>query len=252
MSEPLPEVRAVTFDCWGTLIRELDPNDARQLRLEALARACERARSGSAGTGVDEALDAAWQRHVSLSQRGRASGSLEIARWSLEALGVEDRSTVDPLAREFAEAALGCPVQALDGALETLQALSREGIRRALVCDTGFSPGRVVRRLLDREGLLDELEFLVFSDELGVPKPHARTFLTALEALGVSAREAVHVGDLRRTDVAGARAAGLASIRIRAAHDDTSDLAEADRVADSHGHLCQLLGVSLEGVRATP
>lgn len=237
----------MTFDCWGTLIREVDPNDAWQLRLIALGRSSRHLNGRDNGdptsAAVAEALEAAWQKHVALWQRGEACGALEIARGSLEALGANDPTRVEGLAREFAEAALECRIESLDGARETLRILARAGIRRALVCDTGFSPGRVVRRLLDREGLLDDLEFLVFSDEIGVPKPDARAFGTALEALGVPASDAVHVGDLRRTDVAGARAAGLASIRIRAANDDTSDLAEADRVADSHEHLCRLLGV---------
>ena len=52
------------------------------------------------------------------------------------------------------------------------------------------------------------------------------------------------MGDLRRTDVAGARALSMGTVRIRASHDDTSDLPEADAVADSHAHLCEILGLA--------
>jgi FMN phosphatase YigB (HAD superfamily) len=52
----------------------------------------------------------------------------------------------------------------------------------------------------------------------------------------------VHVGDLRRTDVAGARGVGMASVRIRAAHDDDSALPEGDHVAASHAELREILG----------
>jgi FMN phosphatase YigB (HAD superfamily) len=61
--------------------------------------------------------------------------------------------------------------------------------------------------------------------------------------LGVNPEHAWHVGNLRRTDVAGARALGMTSVRIRARHDDTSELPEADHVVVSHAELGRLLGL---------
>ena len=112
-----------------------------------------------------------------------------------------------------------------------------------LVCDTGFTPGRSVRRLLESAGLLELLEVQVFSDEVGVPKPDPRTFLAALEPLGVAPQKALHVGDLRRTDVAGAREFGMGTVRIAAHHDDKSELPEADAVAESYAEVRKLLGL---------
>jgi FMN phosphatase YigB (HAD superfamily) len=59
----------------------------------------------------------------------------------------------------------------------------------------------------------------------------------------VTARDAFHVGDLLRTDVAGARNVGMRSVRLRAAHDDATALPEADHVAASHAELRAILGV---------
>ena len=131
---------------------------------------------------------------------------------------------------------------ALDGAVETLKRLSGEGIRTALICDTGFTPGRIIRVLLERVGLLRHLEVCIFSDEVGVPKPHRRMFEAALEPLEAKPHEAVHVGDLRRTDIAGAHAAGMRAVRLRWHYDDDSDHPDADAVADSHAHLLEILG----------
>jgi putative hydrolase of the HAD superfamily len=100
----------------------------------------------------------------------------------------------------------------------------------------------VVRRLLERADLFPLLEVVVFSDEAGVPKPHPRVFQQALAPLGVAPDEAPHVGDLRRTDVAGARGAGLGSVRIRQHHDHRSELPEADRVADTQAQLLDWFG----------
>jgi putative hydrolase of the HAD superfamily len=116
---------------------------------------------------------------------------------------------------------------AIEGARELLATLRGAGIRTALICDTGFTPGRVVRSLLARVGLLPQLEVAIFSDETGVHKPHARAFTSALSGLGTSAAGAVHVGDLRRSDVAGAQAAGMTAVRFRGHHDDADEMPNA-------------------------
>lgn len=161
-----------------------------------------------------------------------------------------DAEAARRLGESFAEASLAAEILPLAGARETLEGLARVGVRLALVCDTGLSPARVVRTLLERAGLLPWLEVQVFSDEQGVPKPHRRMFEAALGPLGVAPAAAIHVGDLRRTDVAGGRNAGMTTIRMRHRHDDLSALPEADAVADSHAHLREMLELSLS--RAAP
>ncbi len=242
------EIHAVTFDCWGTLLAfEPHPRKAHRARLEALVRAT--ARSGKT-IGLDEAqhlLTTAHRQHLDHWEEARATGSPEIARWALEPLGIREPQIASVLARSFEEASLLDTIPALSGAAQTLHALAKREVRLALVCDTGFSSGRVVRTLLDRVGLLEWLEVLVFSDEAGMPKPHPPVFRAALEGLGSEARHSVHVGDLRRTDVAGARDLGMATVRIREHNDDLANLPDADAVADSHSHLRDILGIGEPG-----
>lgn len=234
-------LRAVTFDCWQTLLTDRNWDAARELRTTALVEA-------AAARGVDldrgaalAAIGAAHGRHVELWTRGIGSGSPEMAAWALATFGIEDPTLALALGRQFEDAGLAGDVAALPGAGETLVALVRQGVRLALVCDTGFSGGRIVRQFLARVGLLEHLEVQVFSDEVGVPKPHPRMFEMALRPLGVAPHEAVHVGDLRPTDVAGGRGYGMGTVRLRAAHDDVSDHPEADAVADDHAQLLELL-----------
>ena len=246
-------LRAVTFDCWGTLLFERDSAHAHALRVDAVVRV---ARRGGAALGEETAraaLDAAWRRHWDAWHAHRATGSAEMAGWVLESLALEAsvRRELGPeLERALAEASLECEIAALEGSRETLEWLAAAGVRRALVCDTGFSPGRVVRRLLDRTSLLDLLEVQAFSDEVGVPKPEARIFEHALDALATEPAAALHVGDLRRTDIAGARRLGMRTVRIRDHFDDASEHAEADHVADSHAHLRELLAAMARGPEA--
>lgn len=237
-------LRAVTFDCWGTLLFERDPGHAQRVRVEAVVRAARRGGVALEAAAAAAALEAAWRRHFDAWHAHRATGSAEMAAWTLDAVPVDPaaRPALDrELARALAEASLETEVAPLDGARATLEWLAAGGVRRALVCDTGYSPGRVVRELLARAGLLDLLEVLAFSDEVGVPKPEARIFEHALRGLSARPQVSVHVGDLRRTDVAGARRLGMRTVRIRDHYDDPSDHPDADHVADSHAHLLALL-----------
>src|SRR5215831_12557939 len=225
---------AVTFDCWNTLIRERGGDAAARLRVAALleaARACGREPSAEQAAA---AIRAAHAHHLALWSQGVGSGSPEMAVWALASLEVSDAAATRRLGDRFEEAGLANDIEPLPGALDTLERLAARGVRIGLVCDTGFSGGRVVRRLLERVGLLGHLEAQVFSNEVGVPKPDRRMFETALTPLGVAPAAAIHVGDLRSTDVAGGRGMGMGTVRIRAAFDDRSALADADAVVDAH------------------
>jgi putative hydrolase of the HAD superfamily len=98
-----------------------------------------------------------------------------------------------------------------------------------------------VRRILADKGMIDLLEVLAFSDEVGVPKPHERMFRRALDGISVSPEAAVHVGDLKRTDIAGARAIGMGSVRFNGIYDDESEGPEADVVIRSMPELPRAL-----------
>ena len=238
----LPQpLRAVTFDCWSTLLVERDWSVAHALRVDALVEAAKRAGRESDRAELSGVFDAAWNRHIARWTRGVASGAAEIARDALGILGLSEESAgFAALVTSWEEASHSGAVEAVDGTHAHLAFLSGAGLRLGVICDTGLTPGRVVRRLLHDAGLLTYFDVCVFSDEVGVPKPDPRIFHTALEALAADASHTAHVGDLLRTDVAGARGVGMASIRIRAVYDDPSEQPEADLLADSHAQLQEI------------
>jgi putative hydrolase of the HAD superfamily len=236
--------RAVTFDCWNTLLREEDWREAHRRRTDALLHAARETGARVEAEQATAAFDRAWQRHIDLWEQGVASGARDVAGWAMEALGaLTHGATFELLVAHFEHASHSSRVVPVDGAVETVERLAAAGVPCALVCDTGLTPGRVVREHLERLGMIPGLRAQLFSDEVGVPKPNPKIFHAALVALGVAPGGAFHVGDLRRTDVAGARGLGMTSVRLTAAHDDGSPLPEADHVAASHADLRALLGV---------
>ena len=189
-------------------------------------------------------LDEAWAKHDEAWRQVETFGPGRMASYCLEKQGIEDDDTLAKLTQEFEEASLDAGVDAVDGALETIQVLEKNHVRIGLICDTGLTPGRVVRELLDNVGLLEHLEVQCFSDEVGVPKPGNEIFAKALAELGCRPPEAIHIGDLRRTDIAGAHDIGMHAIRYRGVHDDRSDITDAHVVIDRHQELLEIIGIS--------
>lgn len=104
---------------------------------------------------------------------------------------------------------LASAVELPAGHIGLLSALAPR-FRLALV--SNFDHGETARALLDRFGLTPFFEAILISDGFGRRKPHPAIFHAALGKLGVTAAEAVHVGDSLADDIGGAAAAGLRAI----------------------------------------
>ena len=127
------------------------------------------------------------------------------------------------------------------GVMEVLPRLSQR-YRLGLISDVGLTPGRVLRKLLQRDGLLSLFRVLTFSDETGATKPRPEQFLRTLNGLGVRPVEAAHIGDLPETDIAGARGVGMKAILFLGESHREDGLSMADAVFEEYRELEELLG----------
>jgi HAD superfamily hydrolase (TIGR01549 family) len=121
----------------------------------------------------------------------------------------------------------------IDGAADTIRRLAQR-YRLGIISDSGLSTGRTLREVIRRDGLLECFTCQTFSDELGVSKPHAHAFRSTLDRLGVSPAEAVHLGDLIRSDIAGAKLVGMQAVRFAANYNDPDRSVEPDAVVRSY------------------
>ncbi len=230
-------LRAVTFDFWNTIAR-VPPGAMTEARQRAIAAACE-----ACDVEVEAELLAASLEEVGRSweqswSAGRHLHPSEGAEMLVRALGVKGAAR-ELVAEAFLVAGRETRLELAPDVGACLEALGERGIRLGIVCDVGFSGGELLRELLSREGLVDHFSGWAFSDEVGHFKPSPLIFEAALEALGAGPAAAMHVGDLRRTDVAGARALGMRSVRYRGLHDDPElgTGPEAEFVIDGHREL---------------
>lgn len=130
-------------------------------------------------------------------------------REALGLVGIRDDTLAREMERAYVAARRGG--EHLDPeAASVLADLGRDH-RLALVTN---GAGAVQREKLSRTPFADAFDAVIVSAEAGAGKPDPRIFHAALDALGVSAMDATMVGDSLRRDVAGAHAAGIASIWI--------------------------------------
>jgi putative hydrolase of the HAD superfamily len=235
-------LEAVTFDFWNTIAR-LPPGAMSEARRRAVAAACE-----SGEVEVEAALIARSLEEVGLSwerawAEGRHLDPREGAEALVRALGVEGAAR-EMVAEAFLGAGREVELELAPGIGECLAALRERGLRLGIVCDVGFTGGELLRELLEGEGLLGHFSGWAFSDEVGHYKPAPQTFEAALAALGAEPAAAIHVGDLRRTDIAGAAALGMRTVRYRGLNDEPAQDdpgPEAEFVLDDHGELPELV-----------
>ena len=115
------------------------------------------------------------------------------------------------------------------GSLDGLRRLAELGYKLAIISN---SDGSVEAQLLEHQicqigqGAGVPVLAIVDSGVVGLSKPDPRIFHLAAERLGVAPERATYVGDSRRYDVTGARAAGLLPV-----HFDPFEVCP-----DQHGH----------------
>jgi FMN phosphatase YigB (HAD superfamily) len=206
-------IKAVTFDLWRTLFIETAYENSVQL-----SNARMLAILGERGLGVGEAalVDALEACRSLAFKRQKIDGidfiPEEQIPWILSYLHLSDENGLAAaLLVPYTTSLLEKPPRLVEGTAEVLARLSND-YKLALICNTGRTPGRVVREVMQRFDILRYFTVTVFSNELGIAKPNPRIFIAVLEGLGVAPAEAIHVGDDPITDVGGARSSGMRAI----------------------------------------
>lgn len=238
-------LRAVTFDLWSTLLAD----NERQLypaRCDIMSRMLANAGCSVDPADLDEAFDECW-KHFKVRWRKRhvtMSAANMVARISSRFCPRVPDETFRGAVEEMETLSLSVPPALVEGTMETLEALFAMDppMKMAIISDTGFTPGRIVRKVLENLGISRFFSHMVFSDEIGKAKPVKGNFIEALEALGVAAHEAAHVGDIEETDVRGSRGAGMTSVLFTGGKMRVYGRSEADFIIPSLSLVCDIAG----------
>lgn len=204
----------VSIDFWNTLVVAATGGDERhRVRIEALREVAGRYRGELADHEFQAAKQEASKRfdQVWLGEQ-RTPTTLELVQNVVNYLNLPvSQDETAYLVQAFEESLWDGPPRLVDEVEAILPELASR-YRLALISDTMYSPGRVLRQYLDNHGLLDYFDAFVFSDEVGYSKPNPQAFHSVLRSTECVAERSFHVGDLQPTDIKGAQSVGMKAI----------------------------------------
>lgn len=216
--------QAITFDLWETLIADSKTLDKKRAfyRVERTHHILGRAGFDVSRKELELAHQAVWESCRKKWERARDISFDDQVKLFLNLAGpglvkALQSAVIREIGEHYAKAVLLYPPRMIKGADRVLRELKNEGYKIGLICNTGRTPGFVLRKLLTRYRLLKYFNVALFSDETIVRKPDSKIFRQALKTLNCHPSRALHVGDDLKNDVQGALKAGMKVVWIEQA-----------------------------------
>jgi putative hydrolase of the HAD superfamily len=206
-------IRAVTFDLWNTLFSDISYSNE---RLSYLIQKFDLEEISFEKKDLEREFYkefdfTQWDRKKSskehLFTKDRLEAMLKTLKVQLKPMVIKD------IVANFESVMLKVKPSLKRNVNKTLETLAPE-YKIGLISDTGITPGKIIRKVLEDYGLLKYFAVTIFSDETGIYKPNPSVFQFALKKLKVKPENTIHVGDLLLTDIKGARDCKITSVWI--------------------------------------
>lgn len=203
-------IEAVLFDFHSTLIDQGDPREWLRLAWTRAGRPDDPfdALGPERFEQLAHWVNHIWEYAVEVDPRKERDLSSIRHREVFDALMARIPEMDAELSQAMYEVLLD-PWFAYEDSVPTLRELKRRGVKLALVSNVGID----IRQVIERSGMMDFFDVMILSYEAGSVKPEASIFQQALDALGVSARHALMVGDNAQDD-AGAALLGIRTLLL--------------------------------------
>lgn len=231
-------IEAVTFDFWNTLyVEDQAARSRRRERRAALAGQFFAAAGRPLETPlIQQGIQSVAEELSELQYRRQVNYShAEIGQAIGRRLGFDlTEPEAQTLAELISSAGQAHPPAPMDFVGQLMTQLAGR-VKLAVISDTGLTFGMHLRAVMGTHGLAKHFDHFTFSDETLSTKPLERQFWHTLGALDVAPERAVHVGDLERRDVDGARSAGMKTVRIIS--DGSGRSSSADAIINSLAEL---------------
>jgi putative hydrolase of the HAD superfamily len=214
-------IDTITFDLWNTLLSNTPQDNERykQKRLEAIQGVLEKN-----GFGVEfdslyraheegyEKCKETWEKNLDLDTQEQLEimfGFLDDSRFKTIPQGL-----MIELEEVFLSPILKDPPPLIEGAKKIVEYVQAEGHKIGLICNTGRTPGRIIRELPKELDMIQYFGALTFSNELKIRKPDPQIFFRTLNQLESDPLNSMHLGDQLKVDVLGAKRAGMISVHF--------------------------------------
>ncbi|MBY9018098.1 MAG: HAD family hydrolase [Candidatus Lokiarchaeota archaeon] len=206
-------IKAITFDLWNTLFENISYSD---IRLDMISDIIRKRDGNLSFDKINESYES---NFFFMAHKEKLNNIHHIYTKSrfvnlLNDLNVKmSNIEIKDIVGKLECIMLSSPPPLKPNVKKTLELLNTH-YKIGLISDTGITPGRILKQALEHHEILHIFDTLIFSDELGVYKPHYLPFQTALKNLAVSAEMSIHVGDLIDTDIVGAKNYNMRAIWV--------------------------------------
>lgn len=210
------KIKLVTVDFWNTLFDSSNGVNRNAVRQHVFAAEISKLDTKVSKEEFQNAIQASWEffNNIWMNQQ-RTPETFETIEYLWNYLKLPyNHESIKEVAKSFAESIIDYPPKIIDGAKESLDSLKSQGYRIGLISDTGFTPGSILKIVMKNAGVLDLFDDFSFSDETGVSKPHSKAYYKLLDGFGVLPNEALHIGDIEKTDIIGAKQIGMYAVRF--------------------------------------
>lgn len=210
------KIKLVTVDFWNTLFDSSNGVNRNAVRQHVFAAEISKLDTKVSKEEFQNAIQASWEffNNIWMNQQ-RTPETFETIEYLWNYLKLPyNHESIKEVAKSFAESIIDYPPKLMDGAKESLDSLKSQGYRIGLISDTGFTPGSILKIVMKNAGVLDLFDDFSFSDETGVSKPHSKAYYKLLDGFGVLPNEALHIGDIEKTDIIGAKQIGMYAVRF--------------------------------------
>ena len=232
-------LKAITFDFWQTLYADSEKNwrDRQAIRVKRCHAYLNSRGYACSLVGVEFGLEEAynlvmslWHQHKGISVKGCMQRFAEVLELRLDMVDIDQ--LIECLGAAFLEA----PPRMIAHVKPVVSRLS-ENYPLGIISDSALTPGSFARQLMARDGILKCFSAFTFSDETDYTKPQIVQFHSTLTKLDAEPAEAVHIGDIFRTDIVGAKNAGMKAIRFSGFNKGDGEDTLSDAVVDDYRKL---------------
>ncbi len=206
-------IKAITFDLWNTLFENFSYSD---IRLKLISDTIKKKESIHTFDKIKEFYESNFS-FINPEEKLKKLHHVYTEKRFLNLLSnlnvKMSNAEIKNIVTKLEDTLLSSPPPLKPNVKKTLESLAPK-YKIGLISDTGITPGRILKRALAYHEILQFFDTLIFSDEIGVYKPHPLPFQTALENLAVPAELSIHVGDLIDTDIVGAKNFNMRAIWV--------------------------------------
>lgn len=204
----------ISIDFWNTIVESESRGEIRRkVRIDAVREVAANYDNDITPEEFDKAKRIASDKfhNIWLNQH-RTPTTNELAGYVLDHLNISATEEEQQyLTKQFAESLWEGPPKLSANVEEVIPRLANKH-SLAIISDTMYSPGYVLREFLEKKELSKYFQSFIFSDETGCSKPDPKAYRKALTETQSRAAESWHIGDRLDTDITGAKKVGMQSI----------------------------------------